>query len=75
MTENEARNILHARLQKRLKQGEEIWIGPGRSHGNLGYSFKAGIYDPRHGKPSDLTTWAVDSKTKTADLMLLQHAE
>lgn len=75
MTENEARNILRARLEKRCRQGEEIWIGAARSHGNLGYSFRAGIFRPENGRPTNFTVWAVDANTKKAELMLLQHAD
>lgn len=75
MTESEARSILQARLEKRRKAGEEIWISAPRSHGNLGYSFKAGIYRPENGRPNNFPVWAVDANTKEADLMLLQHAD
>lgn len=75
MTENEARSILHARLERRCKHGEKIWIGAAHSHGNLGFSFKAGTYRPEEGKPDNFTTWAVDANTKSAELMLLQHAD
>lgn len=75
MTEGEARTILHAQLQKRCKHGEKVWIGAARSHGNLGFSFQADTYRPGQGRPANPTVWAVDARTKRAELMLLQHAD
>ncbi len=75
MTESEARTILQTRLEKRKKHGEKIWIGQGRSHGNLGFSFKAGTCRPGSEIPDNPTTWAVDAKTKRTELMLLQLAD
>lgn len=75
MTEDEARQVLHDFFARCLQPGQSIWIGQGKAHGDLGYSFRAGTYYQEDGLPDNFPVWAVDAATKTAELMLLQHAD
>lgn len=75
MTETEACVLLKSHLEKHLMPDHEIYIGKVYHASKLGFSFEAGTYSISEGKPASFPIWAIDAKTKSVGLDLIQNRQ